>query len=155
MAVYGIKKIFHSAVTDYHTTDKEGVGTLRFEGDKVYKYVQFVKGSGADAAAKNACLYSDATCHVVCCDASAGVAPAGILMSAIPTTNYGWIQVDGPCTEVNSHGTIAAGRVGLTVDVTDGKVDPVAGDGTDLPFFIGISLAAAASNKVSMIIKAF
>ncbi len=43
----GMKKIFVTKLTDVKTTDVEGVGTIRFEGNKVYKWITYSEEAAA------------------------------------------------------------------------------------------------------------
>lgn len=117
-----IKQVFVSAVTDSHSTDVEGVGTLRFEADgKVYKYVKNNDTANGFAAGYFAC-------HTVGDGATANTAiklPAtanlglmgGIVASTTLTANtgtlpkiYGWIQVAGIVSTAQlPQGTVTAG----------------------------------------------
>ncbi len=96
-----LKSIFETKVTEFKSTDVEGKGTLRWYNNELY---QWVYNCGAiDARADSPACY----------DASNGgedyffqkALPdpadadvqffAGIWMSAVPTTYYGWIKVMG------------------------------------------------------------
>ena len=125
----GQKKTFLTKLTDVYTTDKEGVGTIRFEGNKIYKWVWFrnhtatVAGAAGDPVGYYADGYSS---HKVCADMSdADAAPlgAGILQAAVTgtldTDYYCWIQIKGAAT-VNQAlaGTPAAGNK-LIMSTTD------------------------------------
>lgn len=101
------KILFQTALTDYNSSDVEGVGNLRYSSDgKVYRWV---KNDGAtattnDLVAGQPVCHSDAssadTRHQSVIDTvSAGDEEmlAGVAMSAIPALNYGWIQVKGIC----------------------------------------------------------
>jgi hypothetical protein len=97
----GIKKIFRTQLTDLKTTDFEGVGTLRFEGARVYKWVQF-SGTTAVAAGSIVCYLatSGANVNEVIVDGANTAIAAGVAQTAIAagTVQYGWIQVDGLAT---------------------------------------------------------
>ena len=62
----GIKKVFQTLLADTHTTDKEGVGTLRCEGNKVYKYVKYNNGADNIASIKGDVAYYYGVCVHVC-----------------------------------------------------------------------------------------
>ncbi len=49
MAGKGIKQVFATRLTDVDTVDREGVGTLRIEGTRWYKYVQINNSTGTSA----------------------------------------------------------------------------------------------------------
>jgi hypothetical protein len=51
MAEYGIKQMWPDEVTDYSATAKNGIGVLRFEGDKVYRYIKTHSDLTGDALA--------------------------------------------------------------------------------------------------------
>ena len=42
--IYGKKQLFTTSLTDTGVTDLEGLGTLRWEGNKLYKWVQYTTG---------------------------------------------------------------------------------------------------------------
>ena len=50
----GLKQSFVTKLTDIDTSAKEPLGTLRFEGNKVYKYVMIENHSAAVAGAVGA-----------------------------------------------------------------------------------------------------
>jgi hypothetical protein len=98
--VQGIKRVFRTALTDTKTTDFEQVGTIRFEGNKVYKWVQF-SGTTAVAAGKVVCYLATAGADLLetVVDGANSVIGAGIAQAAVAagTVMFGWIQVTGPC----------------------------------------------------------
>ncbi len=106
--VSGIKKVFQTRLTDTLTTDKEGVGTLRFEGNKIYKWVKYNDGAGtvSSVAAYVAYYYGvsgDAVTggyenNVVTMDRTDAYLGAGVFQAAIADGSYGWIQIKGPAT---------------------------------------------------------
>lgn len=111
----GIKKVFQGPLDQMDDTDKEGVGTLRFEGNKVYKYLNLTNGSGNVAvAAGDVVFYTSADqiaatpdlTDVVGC--AAGVAQGAVAQS---TTGgkYGWVQVRG-VAQLSTN--VSAGAVG-------------------------------------------
>jgi hypothetical protein len=113
----GMKKVFRTALTDIKTTDFEGVGTLRFEGNKVYKWVQF-SGVTAVTAGKVVCYNTTVGANLAgnIVDGANSVVGAGIAQVSIGTGTvyYGWIQVGGPCTFA---GTVTgAAGAGLTAN---------------------------------------
>lgn len=96
--INGTKLIFLTAVTDTDIDDIEGVGTLRQEGDKFYRYVK-----NADLATlvvgQPVCytLADDEQLHeAVDTPATANLAfLGGIAVSAIKTLEHGWILIEG------------------------------------------------------------
>lgn len=127
-----MKKIWATKLTDYSTTDKEGIGAIRFEGAKIYKYVKYNSGSGPVAAvAGNVAYYhgddaySETACEVTSDLTDAAAAPicAGMLMSAIPTGSYGWVQIKGVATLTTALTAGADGNALTAVGSTDGTLD--------------------------------
>ena len=131
----GQKKIFLTKLTDYSSTDKEGLGTIRWEGNKCYKWVKYNEGTGSvSAVADQVCYYYGAAgyeANEVTSDLSDSVElGAGVLQSAIPDGYYGWIQIKGQATLGIA---LTAGNDGdpLTpTGATDGTLD-VSADVTD------------------------
>lgn len=103
----GIKKIFQTPLTDISTTDKEGVGTIRFEGNNIYKWILFNNGAGSVASVANYCAYyygvsgvgtSGYTDSEVTMDRTDAVNGAGVFQAVIADGSYGWIQIKGVAT---------------------------------------------------------
>lgn len=100
----GLKRVFLTALDDVSTSDKEGVGTIRFEGNKIYKYMQYLGGTvtTAGVAGEVAYYYEDdgpitnkVTSDVSDCTGEVG---AGVLQAAMADLTYGWFQIKGPAT---------------------------------------------------------
>jgi len=124
----GQKKIFLTKLTDYSSTDKEGVGTLRWEGNKCYKWIKYNQGSGSVAAAAGKVAYyygaGGYADSEVTCDLSDSVnLGAGVLQAAIPNGYYGWIQIKGPATLSVALTAGADGNALTPVGATDGTLD--------------------------------
>jgi len=103
----GMKKVFVTALTDTALTDKEGVGTIRFEGNKIYKYVLYDDGTAnLDIVAGDFLNYLAATGYalatVVADTADADATTpfgAGVAMATVTATaTYMWIQIKGSST---------------------------------------------------------
>ena len=100
----GRKKIFLTKLTDVSSSDKEGVGTLRWEGNKCYKYMQYVEGAAAvDGVAGEVAYYYEDSGPIdnkVSSDLSdcTGDVGAGVLQAAMSDLEYGWFQIKGPAT---------------------------------------------------------
>src|SRR3990170_3400066 len=80
----GIKQAFASRLTDVDSVQRDQLGTLRFEGNKVYKYCQLANVTATVAVAAGTLLaYKAATgygSHTVVSDhtdADAAINPAG------------------------------------------------------------------------------
>lgn len=113
-----LKTLFQTDLTDISSTDVEGVGTLRWVGDNLYRWVQ-------NAEAATALTVGQVCCH----DISDGAdmlesveipatadlgALAGVVMATSLTAQYyGWIQVLGYTASVSVTNTtnvaVAAG----------------------------------------------
>ena len=103
----GIKTSWLKSVTNAPTSgNKEGLGSIRIEGNKVYKYVRLkaVPTADVDAVAGDALCYTDYSAHEVGVDVTDQEAtlPAGIATGAIDMSvekgYYVWIQIGGPAT---------------------------------------------------------
>ena len=100
-----MKTLFVTDLTDTSTTDKEGVGTLRWDGANCYRWVY--------NATESATVVGEVVCHdmdanpdstlvesvYAAATADLGML-AGVCMSIIASESYGWIQVFGVCTSV-------------------------------------------------------
>ena len=134
----GIKKVFVTPLTAVDTTDKEGVGTLRFEGAKIYRYVLIqnttatVAGSAGDPVAYFAVTGPTNNRVVIdLTDASAQPVGAGVLCGTVTgtagTAYYGWIQVTGLVTlNTDVQGTPVIGS-GCMMNTTDKQMTKVTG----------------------------
>ena len=104
----GIKKIFASALTEVTSVTKEELGTVRFEGNNVYKYVKIqnvtatVAGAKGDPVPYRADKYDEHWVVIDNTDADAVGIPAGVLQGTVVgtagTVYYGWIQIRGFAT---------------------------------------------------------
>src|SRR3990167_9203853 len=128
----GIKAVFATKLTDVFADDREGIGSIRFEGNKIYKYVQYVEATAAvDAVAGEVAYYlalsgdgaaeGYANSKVTSDLSDSAEVGAGVLQAIMSDLEYGWIQIKGPAT--------------LTIALTAGADgDPLtptgAGDGT-------------------------
>lgn len=96
----GLKRVFLTPLDTVDTSDKEGVGTIRFEGNKVYKYIQYSEEAAAvDGVAGEVAYYVAATGYAandVTSDLTASdEVGAGVLQAALSDNEYGWIQIKG------------------------------------------------------------
>ncbi len=146
----GAKKTFLTRLADTRTTDDEGVGTLRWEGNKCYKWVKYNAGSTpvtcvADefayyyAAAGDAASLGYESSEVTQYLTDALMA-AGVAQAIIADGSYGWIQIKGPATVNTAMKAGADGqmmtRVGAStdgsLDVSAAVTDSQAGCATDI-----------------------
>src|SRR3954462_8838806 len=94
----GSAQAFKAALTDVDTTAQVPLGMVRYEDNKVYKYVKF-SGTTTIAAGDVVCyVATDTLCQTV--DGAntalgAGVAPVAVASGAVA---YGWIQIGGVAT---------------------------------------------------------
>lgn len=99
----GQKKIFVTSLTEVTNDDREGLGVIRHEGNKVYKYVQYDTGAGAVAAVANQVafyyLVNGYSGSKVTSDLTDSVnIGAGVLLAAPGDGQYCWVQIQGPAT---------------------------------------------------------
>lgn len=104
-AANGPKTLFNTLLTDISNEDLEGVGSIRQEGDKFYRWV--MNNSGQALVVGQVVCYdidgAEAYHEIVFTPASADLhALAGIAISAIADYTgvdtikcYGWIQIEG------------------------------------------------------------
>jgi len=101
----GLKKLFMTDTGDHFDFDAEGVGTLRIEGNNIYKWVKNVTpltdnvGPQVGSMANYLPGYDN---NVVSGSWSelGRVAPAGVYLwssTAAAGETYGWLQLTGPC----------------------------------------------------------
>lgn len=117
----GIKQVFATKLTDIDTTDREGVGTVRIEGSKVYKYC-LIKNTTATVAGAAGSLvgyfagtgYGASRVVVDLSDADTIPVCAGALLATVTgtagTSYYGWVQVQGAITLDTAVTSGAAGK---------------------------------------------
>ena len=127
-----MKKVFVTKLTDTSTTDLEGIGVLRFEGAKVYKWVSYNAGTGTVVAvAGNTVVYhgDDAVVANSACDVTMdytdGVIVAGVLQAIIADGSYGWIQIKGIAILTTALTAGADGDQLTSVGAADGTLDVV------------------------------
>ena len=104
----GIKRVFATGLSETTSFDAEGLGAIRIEGNKVYKWVKQNQGAGSVAAIVGDCAYfyglsGDAVSggyenHEVTMDRTDAYMGAGIYQAIIADGEYGWIQIEGPAT---------------------------------------------------------
>ena len=98
----GQKVVWAAAVTQVDTTAKEVIGSTRYHGVKVYRYLEYTAGSTGVAAADGVIVgylaadRTKVTADVSTCDATP--IPAGMLVSAPAEGQFCWVQVKGPAT---------------------------------------------------------
>lgn len=135
----GLSETFITGLTETATTDKEGLGKLRFEDGKWYKWVLYDDGTAnLDIVAGDAlCYKADAyDAHTVVADetdADALAIPAGVAVATVTADQtYMWIQIKGYAVATQTFGgttpaagdTLMAGEADktFTVDPGDNRV---------------------------------
>lgn len=104
-----MREIFKTKLTDVTTDDRDGVGSIRIENNKVYKYVRVqnttatVAGASGDPVAYFADTgHDDSRVVIDLTDADAIPICAGFLLATITgtlaTAYYCWIQLTGAVT---------------------------------------------------------
>lgn len=141
----GMKQVFVTRLTDVDSTDKEGIGSLRQEGNSWYKYCKIYNDTATVTGVAGTLVAYDATTgygnNVVVIDLSdadtvplAAGALCGTCAGTVDTAFYGWVQIKGPTTLDTAVTSGAAGK-GFTLTTTDktatvavtGDVSPYAG----------------------------
>ncbi len=132
----GAKKTFLTRLTDTRATDAEGVGCLRWEGNKCYKWILYNNGAGTVTSvagyfayyygvsgdAGDGDGYEDSTVTMDY-DDSFGVG-AGVFQVEIADGEYGWIQIQGPATLAIAAEGGADGNAMTAIGInTDGELD--------------------------------
>lgn len=149
----GIKSSFVTKIGDVNTTAQEPLGSIRIEGVKRYKYVEFknttatvtivagtlVAYNAATGYANNKVVsdLTDADAVPICAGAACATI-AGVLA----TSYFGWVQTQGHCTLDTAVTSGAAGK-GFTLTTTD-KTGTVAVAGDTGPY-AGTSLNGTTS----------
>lgn len=130
----GVTQTFLTRITDVKTNDVEGVGKLRWEGNKVYKWCKLlnttatVAGAAGDPVAYTAeDGYSDSEVCLDLSDADSNFAlPAGTVQATITGTSgtayYCWVQLKGADTLNTALGGSAADGDALALAATDKTV---------------------------------
>lgn len=125
------KSIFVTRLTDTSTSDLEGVGTIRRENQKQYKWVRYKTAAGPVAAvAGNVAYYyapggvsAGATTDVTSDLSDSAALGAGVLQSAPANDEYCWIQTRGPATITPALTAGADGQALTALGATDGTLD--------------------------------
>jgi hypothetical protein len=136
----GQKRIMVTGLTINMATDAEGVGVVRREGGKEYKWVKFT-GATAVVAGDVVC-YADAATQTTVDKANAAVA-AGVAVAAAAAgaVSYGWIQTKGLCVLANAlAGTPAAGNMMTNTGAANGVATKAAA-ATDCVLGVAVHVA--------------
>ncbi len=132
----GLKRVFATSLTETTSYDAEGIGALRFEGNKIYKWVKYNQGAGAVAAVAGQVAYyyapggvggdEYANSEVTSDLTDSAEVGAGVLQSAIANGQFGWIQIRGAATLTIALTAGVDGDVLTPTGATDGTLDVTA-----------------------------
>ena len=145
MSVKGMKRIFLTKLTDVSSTDKEGVGTIRREGDCEYIYC---KGVANTEQGRVVTISSDGNYTTALLTTALGAVPRrlGVAMAAIGANQYGWYQIRGYCSAIYAAASCAANTALYTDTSTAGGVDD---DATSEHAIHGMVLATAVGGSAA------
>lgn len=148
----GRKTIYATALTETSAIDKEGVGTLRQEGDKVYKWCKYDAGTAVIAGVAGLVVgyvkeaNDGFTDSIVTADVSdTDNIGAGVLMAAPADGDYCWVQTHGLSGVLAQD--VTAGAVGNAMTLAgaaDGELD-VSAAVTD--FVVGVLVVATGGSQ--------
>jgi len=123
----GIKQAFASKLTDVDSVARDQLGTIRFEGNKVYKYVEVrnvtatvagVAGDGVAYGAAGGYNSNKVVLDLSDADGTKAIA-AGILLAAVAgvlaTSYFCWAQIKGGATLAIA---VTAGVIGQGFNLT-------------------------------------
>lgn len=130
----GLKRVFVTPLNDVSIVDKENIGTLRFEGSKIYKYIQYSEEAAAvDGVAGEVAYYvaatgianNDVTSDLSASGSAGTEVGAGVLQANMSDNEYGWIQIKGPATLTIALTAGADGNALTPTGAGDGTLDVV------------------------------
>jgi len=116
---YGRKMIFQTKLTDVASSDKEGVGTIRKEGDNEYIWCKGVASTVAGSA-----VGIDESHATALLTTTTGAAPrrVGFAKAAIVASKWGWYQIRGTSVPMSLAASCAK-DVALYTTSTGGVLD--------------------------------
>lgn len=149
-------------VTDFRATDKEGVGNVRWGVDGYSKkYIWVLNSTGGALTVGGAYTFGTAstgfwTQLYTFGQSGKGTSvngPVAVAVSAIPSAQYGWVQISGEASaqiSAAAGSNVAAfdnlkpvsGQIYLTLDVAAGTAPTAASDARPLALAAGNSSAA-------------
>ena len=151
------KVLFEIPLTKWRATDVIGVGQVRREGGKAYKWLKNAYTSDTKAGGVYFFGTDTAQTEVYRLNQSgkgtSKALMAGIAMSTIPTTEYGWFQVQGVNTAIQAAaGSSTAITVGMSLGGTNDEdwLTHGAASGTAPLYAGGVVSLKAMSNPTSM-----
>lgn len=92
-------------ITDIETSDVEGVGSLRWKDGKCYRWVKNIEGSASLTVGHGVChdlTLAEAMLESVLIPATGDLSfLGGVAVSAVPKSQFGWIQCLGMNVQVS------------------------------------------------------
>jgi hypothetical protein len=125
----GSKQVFASQLTEVTTSAKDTLGDIRYEANKIYKYITYSEEAAAvDGVAGEVVYYlngvgydnSDVTSDLSVASEETG---AGVLQANMSDNEFGWIQIKGPATLSIALTAGAAGDALTPTGAADGTLD--------------------------------
>jgi hypothetical protein len=164
-----MKTLFQTQLTDVEENDLEGIGTLRYEDNKVYRWVKYT-ASTALAAGDVVChdITDEEDCHQeVSIPATADLSMlGGVVLATVAdsssTTHYFWIQVFGTGSAKVFHasdtGSMAAGAYvkpsnGVTYLTSDATTQPAYSRNVQILTAIGETTTTSGGYNVASFIN--
>lgn len=135
--LYGQKTVFHTAITDVKDTDIEGLGVIRIEGNKAYRWMKNNTGRTLNAGDVVCYAYANAESYYEYMEppiAANANTFAGILMgTTVADDYYAWVQIEGYNETARFYRTNSAVSVGDALAVETCATDSTAASKT--PYF--------------------
>ena len=149
----GSKRIFQTPLDEAWTTDKEGLGAIRWEGGKCYKWVQYEAASAGVAGVLGEVAYyytmDGYKNNIVTSDLSDSVEiGAGVLQAALADGEYGWVQIKGLATLTIAFTAAADGDPLTPTGAGDGTLDTAEAVAALGPNICGIALDASDNEMI-------
>ncbi len=153
----GLKQVFATGLTETSLTDVEGIGTIRFEDGKWYKWVKYDDGSGdLDIVAGDVLVYIAVTGYaasLVTADLTDGdglTVPAGVAVATVTVdATFMWIQIKGFVTfSLDVLGTTPVDGDSLTSGLTAGTDKAAINDPPLNRMRLGVSLDDSAKTAI-------
>lgn len=98
----GMKRVFVTGLTDVSSSDKEGVGTIRREGDDTYVFAKGVASTAQYAFVQLTASYATTLVSTTSSNLAVRLAVA---QAAIVASKYGWYQIAGKTSVAAANST--------------------------------------------------
>lgn len=154
------KHLYATKLTTNDSSAREQLGTIRREWsstDECFKTYKYVQASLTEAASNGICLaFYDTKGQVATDDISTANAnqPAGVATGTLTNNYYGWIQIGGLHTAVDTtgDGLIAAGDFVHLQSDTDGKSNETAAGTASSVKILGVAVEDEASSTAGVML---